>query len=214
MGWWVEAVKNIFWQLNISSQNVDKFFCQQFLWAVTDCSSSFPLIIPLLIAIGMVVGQGSAGRKLGRGRVDQEVEHHLLPRHTPQNPTTFPYIPAHFPTHFPFWAERHRARRARRGLGKVHCAVAVASRAILQNPTQPFTHLRVSQSYSSLPQSYIFLQFPQIWQNLLKRAEKSWNRSQAMLTHWESRERGRGANILQVSTYIRSHTFDNLRIVF
>ena len=59
---------------------------------------AFALIIPLLFAIGMVVGQGSGGRKLGRGRVDQEVERHLLPRHTPQNPTTFSYIPAHFPT--------------------------------------------------------------------------------------------------------------------
>ena len=139
----------------------------------------FVLIIPLLIAIGMVVGQGSGGRKLGRGRVDQEVERHLLPRHTPQNPTTFSYIPAHFPT-FPHiflrifrFEQNATVHDARRGLGKVHCAVAVASRAILQNPTQPFTHLRVSQSYSSLPQSYIFLQFPQIWQNLLKRAEKS-----------------------------------------
>ena len=56
--------------------------------------SDVVLIIPLLIAIGMVVGQGAGGRKQGRGSFDQEVKHHLLLRHTPQNPTTFPYIPS------------------------------------------------------------------------------------------------------------------------
>ena len=130
------------------------------------------LIIPLLIAIGMVVGQGSGGRKRGRGRVDQEVERHLLPRHTPQNPTT------HFPT-FPhiFRSEPNTGVHARRGLGNGYCAVAVASQAILHPSAclKSYTILHnpspicMSRNPTASSQSYISLQFPS---NLPKFAER------------------------------------------
>ena len=143
---------------------------------------AFALIIPLLFAIGMVVGQGSGGRKLGRGRVDQEVESHLLPRHTPQNPTTFSYIPAHFPT-FPHIFLHSRTfsyafsvlsrtppcttRASWSGKGSLCCRCGEPG-----NPTKSYTTLHPSACLAILQLSAAILHFPAIPSNLAKLAEK------------------------------------------
>ena len=51
------------------------------------------VLIPLLIAIGMIVVHAAGERKAGRGRGDQEVERHLLPGTRHKTETTFSYIP-------------------------------------------------------------------------------------------------------------------------
>ena len=138
------------------------------------------LIFPLLIAIGMVVGQGSVGRKRGRGRVDQEVERHLLPRHTPQNPTTFPYIPAQFPT-FPhiflriFRFEQNTTVHDARAVGWERFIVLSLRRArqsYTLNVSQSYTTLHPSACLAILQLSAAILHFPAIPSNLAKLAEK------------------------------------------
>ena len=124
----------------------------------------------------LVVGHAAGGRKPGRGRGGQEVERHLLPRHTPQNPTThFPTFPHIFLRIFRF--EPNPSVHARRGLGNGYCAVAVASQAILHPSAclKSYTILHnpspicMSRNPTASSQSYISLQFPS---NLPKFAER------------------------------------------
>ena len=128
----------------------------------------------------LVVGHAAGGRKPGRGRGGQEVERHLLPRHTPQNPTThFPTFPHNFLTfpHIFRFEPNTNCVRARRGLGNGYCAVAVASQAILHPSAclKSYTILHnpspicMSRNPTASSQSYISLQFPS---NLPKFAER------------------------------------------
>ena len=138
--------------------------------------SDVVLIIPLLIAIGMVVGQGAGGRKQGRGSFDQEVKHHLLLRHTPQNPTTFPYIPSYI-FHFEQNTTVHNARAVgwERGIvlslwraGQSYTRLTIPS----HNPAQFYTNpspICMSRNPTALCRNPTFpCNSPQIWQNLLK----------------------------------------------
>ena len=159
------------------------------------------VLIPLLIAIGMIVVHAAGERKAGRGRGDQEVERHLLPGTRHKTETTFSYIPT---KPYIFLHSRtihnHRAllsgdqqsgRGWRRGLGNGHCAVARASRAILHpssawpailhnftwsfiilhDPTQSYTTLRPYLHVSKSYSSAAIQHFPAIH---LKFAKTCW----------------------------------------
>ena len=135
---------------------------------------------------------------------------------------TFPYIPAHFPT-FPhiflriFRFEQNATVHDARVVVWERFIVLSLWRAgqsykILHNPSP----ICVSRNPTALCRNPTFscnsLKFGKTCWKGLKRVETEakpcWH------TESQERERGRGANILQVSTYIRSHTFDNPRIVF
>ena len=131
----------------------------------------------------LVVGHAAGGRKPGRGRGGQEVERHLLPRHTPQNPTThfptFPHIFLHSRTFsYAFSVFSETPTVCTRAVGWETGIVLSLWRA-----RQSYTRLRVSnptQSYTTLHPSacLAILQLrrnptfpcnsPQICQNLLK----------------------------------------------
>ena len=132
-----------------------------------------------MIAIG-TVGSWTRGwwpeagswERWTRGGAPPAAEAHATKSHN-----TFSYIPAHFLTHFPFWAKHQCARAPWAGKRVLCCRCGepgnptpVCVSQILHNPTQPFTHLHVSQSYSFVA----ILHFPAI---PLKFAKICWKAS-------------------------------------
>ena len=98
---------------------------------------------------------------------------------SPQTTVTFSYVPAHiFLRIFRFEQSRTNTVHARRGLGKGHCAVVVASQAILHpsacrtilhNSTYTTLHPSACLAILQLCRNPTFpCNSPQIWQNLLK----------------------------------------------
>lgn len=130
-------------------------------------------------------------------------------------------IPPHFPT-FPhiflriFRFEQNTTVHDARAVGWERFIVLSLRRArqsYTLNVSQSYTTLHPSACLAILQLSAAILHFPAIPSNLAKLAEKDSFELKPKPSHVDTlrvkRERFVGANILQVFTYIRSHTFDN-----